>query len=112
MSVTINETELPDVGGKIWFEGERCGYTVQARDARFLVCTKPFNPRHTVLYTVIDLEEDIRGTENLSFGMGAETRSECEEMLDRLTAREIGECTAVSHRNRVPLRITRTRAAS
>jgi len=118
-----------EVGDKIQFASERLRYTVQARGPRFLVCTKPFNPRHTVLYTVVDLQEGVRGTENLIFGFGAETREQCEEMLARLEGRypayavslpdgksiDIPAChTEVSHRNRVRLdavRHTRVRTA-
>ena len=67
----------------------------------FAICTKPFNPKKTVLYTVIDWHEQIRGTENLVFGMGAETMKQCEEMLERLTQGE----TEVSSRNNVELDI-------
>lgn len=86
---------------KIKFKREKQRYTVQAAGKRFLVCTKPFNARKTVLYTIIDLKEEIRGAEDLVFGLGAETKKDCEEMLERL---ESGE-TEVSHRNRVPLNI-------
>ena len=89
------------VGQKIKFKREKLRYTVQACDERFAVCTKPFNCRRTVLYTVIDLKDGIRGTENLVFGMGAETREQCEEMLARLMTGESG----VSRRNFVALDI-------
>lgn len=89
------------VGSKIRFPEEKQAYTVQASGPRYAVCTKPFNPKRTVLYTVLDFKENVRGTENLVFGMGAETRGLCEEMLARL---ESGE-TEVSHRNRIPLSI-------
>lgn len=96
------------IGDKITFAEERLAYTVQARSGRYLVCTKPFNPKHTVLYTVVDLVENVRGTENLIFGMGAETREQCEEMIERLEGRtEDGFRSEVSHRNRVPLKVTR-----
>lgn len=87
------------VGAKIRFAEEKQAYTVQATDGRFAVCTKPFNARRTVLYTIIDLKEKVRGTENLVFSFGFETRQKCEEALARLHAGE----TAVSHRNRIPL---------
>ena len=61
------------VGDKIHFEGERNAYTIRACDSRYLICTKPFNPRKTVLYTIVDLQEKVRGTENLVFCMGFET---------------------------------------
>ena len=93
----------PRVGDKIWFKGERQGYTVQACNGRYSVCTKPFNPKKTVLYTVIDHQEEVRGTENLIFGFGAETRQQCEEMLERIRKQE----TEISHRNFVALDITK-----
>lgn len=113
---------LLKVGSKIKFAAEKKPYTVQAADERFAICTKPFNPQRTVLYTVIDFKEDVRGTENLIFGAGAETRQQCEDMLDRLNGRYdsndraligtelekyLSSCfqTEVSHRNRVELDI-------
>lgn len=93
-------------GDKIKFAEEKQRYTVQAAGARYLVCTKPFNPRRTVLYTVVDLKERVRGPENLVFGFGAETREQCERMLDRLEGAGMVDGkwhTEVSRRNRVKL---------
>ena len=87
------------VGDRIRFAEEVQRYTIRAMGKRYAVCTKPFNCQHTVLYTVVDIEEKVRGTENLIFGAGAETDEQCEEMLQRL---ESGD-TEVSHRNRIPL---------
>jgi siroheme synthase len=78
-------------------------YTVRASNTAFCVCTKPFAARKTVLYTIIDWEQNVRGAEDLVFGMGAETTQECEEMLERLT---LGE-SEVSYRNRVELDIVK-----
>lgn len=89
------------VGAKIKFAEEKQVYTVQASNIAFAVCTKPFNCQKTVLYTVISWMENVRGTENLVFGMGAETKEQCEEMLERLTQGE----SEVSYRNRIPLKI-------
>ena len=88
-------------GQKVRFKGERNRYTVRACNERFAVCTKPFAPKHTVIYSVIDFTQQIRGTENLVFGMGAETDQQCAEMLERLTSGD----SEVSHRNRVRLEI-------
>ena len=87
------------VGDKVKLFGERHRYTVRAASDRFLVCTKPFNPLHTTIYTIIDRQEQIRGRENLIFGMGFETDEQCAEALERLTTGE----TEVSHRHYVPL---------
>lgn len=96
------------VGDFVKFKEERQKYEIQASGARFIVCTKPFNAKKTTLYTVVDLEERVRGTENLIFGAGAETRGQCEEMLMRLEGRcvDTGFQTEVSHRNRIPLKIS------
>lgn len=89
------------VGAKIKFFGEKQQYTVMASNRFFSVCTKPFNLKKTVIYTIVDWHNQIKGTENLIFGRGAETKEECEEMLDRLTNAE----SDISHRNNVTLNI-------
>jgi hypothetical protein len=91
-------------GDKIFFKGEKYPYKVRARGKRFLVCTKPFNILHTVLYCIVDLEKEVRGPENLIFGFGAETDKDCSEMIERLEGREK---TYISHRRMVPLEIVR-----
>jgi hypothetical protein len=113
---------------RVWFAEEKLPYRVRARDQRFLVCTKPHNPMRTVLYSIIDLKEQVRGPENLVFGMGAETDKCCLQMLDRLNGRhdkfsaaEKAEVKAVtghevvddtwasevSHRHRIALNIVK-----
>jgi len=94
------------VGDKVKFKSERMRYTVQACNDRFVVCTKPFNPLKTCLYTIIDFDECVRGTENLIFCAGFEDRKACEEALKRLTADVLDvNRSEVSHRNRIPLDI-------
>jgi|SRR5579872_3324131 len=95
------------VGQKVKFFNEKKRYTIQACDERYAVCTYPINiikKRHggkyehekTVMYTVIDLKKNLRGTENLVFGGGAEDKQDCEEMLARFNE-EYG--SEISHRN-------------
>lgn len=86
-------------GDKVWFPGQKQGYTVRVRNHRYIICTKPFNLRKTVIYTIIDMKEQIRGTENLIFCMGFETDKQCEEALQRLIKGE----SEITRRNRVPL---------
>lgn len=97
------EKKKPKIGNKIWFSYEKKPYKVRACDSRFIICTKPFNIKKTVLYTIIDLQNNIRGTENLIFCMGFESDADCEEALSRLQSGE----SEVSHRNRVKLDITK-----
>ncbi len=91
------------LGTKIWFDGERHSYKVQACDDRYLVCTKPYNVKHTVLYIIVDLEEGVQGGDNYG-GIDYTTRENCEEVLRGLQAGDI----EISYRNRVPLNIKRT----
>lgn len=93
------------VGARVWFAEEKLPYTVQARSSRFLVCSKPFAARRTVLYCIIDLKERVRGPENLVFGFGAETRAQCERMVRRLE--DTDDPTEVSHRHRIDLVVRR-----
>lgn len=88
-------------GSRVKFIGERLRYTVKASNERFAVCTKPFNLRHTVLYTIIDFERAVRGPENLVFGMGFETDRQCVDGLERLVKGE----SQVSSRHCLPLEI-------
>jgi len=93
----------PQLSDNIWFEKEKRRYTVQACDNRYIVCTKPFAAKNTVLYTIIDLQKGIRGTENMIFCNGFETVSQCWEALDRLQKGE----SEISYRNRVDLDIVK-----
>jgi hypothetical protein len=104
MENKILKTELLpdfDLGQKIWFYGEERPYKIRACDNRFAICTKPFNLQKTVLYTIIDRKENIRGTENFIFCHGFETDKQCKDALHRLQKGK----SEISHRNRVPLKI-------
>jgi len=52
------------VGDKIKFTSEKQRYTIRACDERYLICTKPFNARKTFLYTIVDLKEKKRSSDN------------------------------------------------
>jgi len=107
-TVPLNSLVGLPAGSRIWFSEEKRPYRVRATGKRFLICAKPFNPKRTVLYTVVDTQDGIRGTENLIFGMGAETTEDCSEMLQRL---EEGE-TAISRRNFISLNVVRIEKAN
>jgi hypothetical protein len=87
------------IGDRIKFLEEKTPYRIRALSNYFAVCTRPYNPQCTVIYTVLDFRKSIRGTENVVFCMGAETDEDCEEMLQRF---ESGE-SEISHRNNIPL---------
>ena len=70
-----------EVGDKVFVTKEKRPYRVRVRDDRYIICTKPFNPKHTVQYFIIDLERKMRGPDNMVFCSGYETNEECEERL-------------------------------
>lgn len=89
------------VGDRVYVPTDKRPYTVKARDERYIICTKPFAAKHTVLYFIIDLEEKRRGPDNMVFCSGYETDEECAERLQELQSGEI----EVSYRRGIPLDI-------
>jgi hypothetical protein len=99
------------IGDRLWLDDKRQSWTVQARGDRYIVLTKPFNLQHTTIYTVIDLELGIRGRDNW-YGLGYETRKECEDALARFEAPgEDHDSAEISTRSNVTLDITRVSSA-
>lgn len=90
-----------EVGDKVYIPTEKRPYKVRARDDRYIICTKPYNPQHTVMYFIIDLEEQRRGPDNMVFCFGYESDEDCAERLKELQTGEI----EVSRRRDVPLDI-------
>jgi hypothetical protein len=89
---------------RVYFSREKRPYTVKACDNRYAICTKPFNPLKTVLYTIIDAEQGVRGTNNLVFNIyDYKKQEDIEECLKDLSGGEV----EVSHRNRVALDIVK-----
>lgn len=78
-----------DVGDKVYIPHEKKPYIVQARDERYIICTKPFAAQHTVMYFIVDLVNKWRAPDDRVFCMGYETREQCEERLLNLQNGEI-----------------------
>ena len=74
-------------GMKIWFDGERNGYTIRACNERYLVCTKPYNLRKdTVIYSMVDLWEGIRGKDGYVFSpYNYYDQEDCDSYLEDIT---------------------------
>jgi hypothetical protein len=94
----------PAVGDRVWFHEEKAPYRVRAvtSDGRYAICTKPFNPKRTVLYTVIDWHRERRGADNY-YGLGYETPEQIANALDYF---ERGKAE-LSRRNSITLNIVR-----
>lgn len=90
-----------EVGDRVFVPKEKRPYRVRARDDRYIICTKPFNPKHTVLYFIVDLKRKMRGPDDRIFCSGYETDEHCTERLKELQDGEI----EVSMRRGIPLDI-------
>ena len=79
-------------GDRIKFQSERQRYTVRAvsSDGRWVICTKPFNLRHTVLYTIIDFDSGVRGPDNLVFSFGYESEKDIVDGMGWLESGDMG----------------------
>lgn len=95
----FSDWEALKIGDPVWINNEKRPYRVKCRSERYVICTKPYNPKRTVQYFVADLERQIRGPDNLVFCLGYETQEQCQQMLEMFLA-GIAE---VSHRRCVPL---------
>jgi hypothetical protein len=103
---TAGETETSAglaAGDRVWLGGKKQPWTVRARGSRYIICTKPFNPKRSVLYTIIDLELGIRGTDDCVGSLGYETDVEIAEAMRLLEAGEF----EISVRNNVTLDVDR-----
>lgn len=90
-----------NVGDKVYVPREKRPYTVRARDERYIICTKPYNPQRTVLYFIVDLKDKRRGPDNMVFCFGYESDEDCAERLAELQSGKI----EVSTRRGIPLDI-------
>lgn len=89
-------------GSKIKFKEEKAPYTVRAISNNYAILTKPYNPKRTVIYTIIDFNKNIRGTNNYVFNP-----------FDYAKAKDIKSCIAeleagicdISRRNNIFLNI-------
>lgn len=91
----------------IKFQEEKKKYRIVCEDDRYMICTKPFNPQKTVLYTLVDKVEKIRSTNNLVFNdYDYALKEDCERCLSDLN-KGIDDFDGVqlSHRNRIALNI-------
>lgn len=90
-----------EIGDKVYVPNHKRPFRVRARDDRYIICTKPFNPKHTVIYFIVDLVEKRRAPDNMIFCCGYETDEQCQERLKELQSGKI----ELSWRRGIPLDI-------
>ncbi|GEK44424.1 hypothetical protein [Acinetobacter johnsonii] len=91
------------VGQQVKFSDDHLWFTVQARDERFIICNA--EAKNNTFHTIIDLDQGVRGADNLVFHQGYDNQSECEARLKDFISGEI----EVSSRNRVLLSIAKVK---
>lgn len=96
----MNTSELK-VGTRIKFSNDRSWFTVQARNDRFIICNAV--QKTNTWHTIIDLEKNIRGDDNMVLHSGYSDREECEARLIEFASGDL----EISHRNNVALEIAR-----
>lgn len=72
------------VGDSVWFKEEVKPYIVRAISSKFAILTKPFNLRKTYFYTIIDLKDGVRSSDDRLFSDSYLTDSDCIQRLDEL----------------------------
>lgn len=87
-------------GDRVWFNGDKKPFRVRAANEKFAICTKPYNFQpQTVIYTIVDFEWNIRGMDNMIFGIYSYySDEECEEALQALTNGEL-EVSSKTHKH-------------
>lgn len=90
-----------NIGDKIKFRSEAQRYTVVAKNERYLICIKPFNLKKTFLYTIIDLTERIRGSDNYYCKFNYQDVEDSNQAIEELVRGDL----EISHRTRIPLDI-------
>lgn len=90
-----------EIGDKVYIPNQKRPFRVKARDDRYIICTKPCNLYHTVIYFIVDLFGKRRGPDNMVFCSGYETDEQCQERLIELQEGKI----EVSWRRGIPLDI-------
>lgn len=66
------------IGSKIYFDNEKHGYKVRARDKRFVIAYR--NWKDTYYYVIVDLKNSIRGADNYSSCGGYYDYKYCSEL--------------------------------
>lgn len=89
-----------NIGDKIKFQNDKIPYTIKAKADRYLICTRPYNFKSTVFYTIIDLKLLIRGANNLVFNIyDYKEQKDTEQCLKDLASGKV----EVSSRNCIKL---------
>lgn len=94
----LNDVKV-EVGVKIKFAEDNLWYTVQAFNTEFVICNAV--TKKNTYHTIIDINKNIRGSDNLVLHSGYDNMQECQDRLEEFSKGVI----EISARNRVKLNI-------
>jgi len=87
---------------KILFKDEPHPFIVKSNKGRYAICTKPYNPKKTVIYTIVDFDKDIRSTvSNVLSPYDFNTQEDIDKCMEDLFSGK----TYLSLRNQIKLEI-------
>lgn len=89
------------IGDRVKFKSEKRPYKIQACNENYIICTKPYNPKKTFMYVIVDFKNCIRGADNWYCKFNYANPIEAAEALKELEA----GIMEVSRRNFVQLDI-------
>lgn len=87
------------VGDRIKFPEEKRAYKIRACNERFIIATKPYNPKKTFLYTIVDLKHLVRGADNYKCLYNYINEKEAKRALTHLMKSKSDRDFCVSFRN-------------
>lgn len=87
------------IGDRIRFAEERQYYTVRAWSPNWLICTRSFKLRDTVLYSIVSFEQQIRGPGDKIFNGPYETDDQITDRMHEIMSGRL----KVSRRHGIPL---------
>lgn len=91
-------------GDRVYFATDVRPFRVQVAGDRYVIATKPFNVQRTVLYTILDIEEQRRGPDDRVFSNHDYcTQEDCASALTELEAGDMD----VSWRRGIRLEVER-----
>lgn len=86
-------------GAKIEWENQKRTFKVIARNDNFIIIARPYNPKRTFEYSILDLKYMVCNRDNMIFGPKYDysNREECEEALKELQeTRDNNMCDGLS----------------
>ena len=91
-----------EIGDKVQFKEEKGPYIVRGRTKRYMILTRPYYAKKTIIYAIVDWATDKRSSDSHVFS--PYNYEEPEGILECLQSLTMGVCR-LSRRNQIPVKI-------